>query len=165
MPAYIWRWMVLLSVRFSNALGDAEPLGIAPADLPEPLRGAPYGAEALRALAQFGFLKGDAHGDDFIVAAAQAPRARTPGHGLDDQLHGLAVALEELLGAALAGAQRQPGFHGLRTGGAAVRLTAGKIGSFPLYKKCSLPTCSRSPIPRCGTPSGARTSARRSMSS
>jgi hypothetical protein len=84
--------MVLLNVRFANALGDAETLGIAPRDFLQLLGWAPDCAEALRALAQLGFLEGDAHGDDLVVAPARMTRTRMPGDRLDDQFHGLQLA-------------------------------------------------------------------------
>jgi len=80
---------VFLGLRVADAIGDAEALGVEPAHLPELLRGAPDGAEALRALAKVGFMEGDAHGDDLLVAAAQAAGARCPGNRFDDELDGL----------------------------------------------------------------------------
>ena len=67
----------------ADAVGDAEALGVEPGELPQFLRGTPDGADALGAFAQLGLAKGDAHGDDFVVAAAWAARA---GHGMDSTI-------------------------------------------------------------------------------
>ena len=68
-----------LFVGLYDAAGEAEALGVAPADLPEFLRGAPEGAETQRACAQVGFFERDAHGDDLVIAPARMPGARGPG--------------------------------------------------------------------------------------
>src|SRR5919198_2533167 len=132
MPRYAGIYLgvyVSLAVGSLHALGDAEPLGVAPAHFPKLLCRTPDGAEALGALAQFGFVPCDAHGDDLVVAAAQPGGTRAPGDRLDDELDGLeppavglvaqvahaheplTVALEEFLGSALARAQRESRFH------------------------------------------------------
>jgi len=82
------------------------------------------------------WVDGDAHSDDLVVAAALVPRARAPGNRLDDQLDRLApaavrlivevahankplaVALEELPGAALAWPQGEARLHAAVTGAA-----------------------------------------------
>jgi hypothetical protein len=79
MPAYVRRYKGSSNARFLNAIGDTQPLGIAPSDLPQFLRGSPDGAETLRALSQFGFLKGDAYGNDLVVAPARMARPGVPG--------------------------------------------------------------------------------------
>ena len=61
----------LLFVRCDDSVGNAEALRIAPAELPDLLDRAPDGAEALGALAQVGFVKGNAHWDDLLVAPAR----------------------------------------------------------------------------------------------
>lgn len=112
-----------------DAGGEAEAAGVGPVHFPHFLRGAPDGDEVLGALAQVGFVPGDAHGDDLVVAPAWAAGARGPRHGLDDQLDGLeaaagrsvvqvahahealAEALDELARAVLAGAQGEACLH------------------------------------------------------
>ena len=74
--------------REDDAIGDRQPLGVAPVLFPEFLRRAPEGAEAFGALAQFGFVEGDAHCDDVVVAAPGDARAGFPLGGSDDQLDG-----------------------------------------------------------------------------
>jgi len=116
-------------VDLPDSIGDAQTLCAAPGHLPELLRRSPYGTEALGALAKIGFLPGDAHGDDLVVAAARPAEAGAPGDGFHDQLHGLepaaglrivevahahqafAVALDQFLGAVLAGAQGEASLH------------------------------------------------------
>ena len=56
-------------LRGGNAIGDRQPFGAAPGDLPEFVRRAPEGAEALRALAQTGLVASDANRDDVVVTA------------------------------------------------------------------------------------------------
>ena len=56
-------------LRGGNAIGDRQPFGVAPGDLPEFVRRAPEGAEALGVLAQAGFVAGDANRDDVVVTA------------------------------------------------------------------------------------------------
>lgn len=73
---YLWR-RVRLSCRLYDALGDAEALGVAPGDLPELRCRTPDCAEAQRAGAQVGFVEGDAHGDDLVVAAGARRATRT----------------------------------------------------------------------------------------
>ncbi len=62
-------------------------------------------AEALGAVAQVGFVKGDAHGDDFFVSPARGAHARAPGDGFDDQLY----SLEPLPGGGVAKIPRRCG--------------------------------------------------------
>src|SRR5262245_44199474 len=52
-----------LFVRLSDAVGDAQALGVGPGDLPELLRGAAHAAQAPCALAQVGLCPSDAHGE------------------------------------------------------------------------------------------------------
>lgn len=136
MPAYVDGGIRRLGC---NAVGDAEALGIEPRDFPELLGRALDRAETLGALAQVGFVKGDAHGDDLVVAPARGTGARAPGNGLNDQLYGLeapagggvvevahahealAIAREQLLGAALAGAKREARLHARLTKAGAAR--------------------------------------------
>ena len=113
--------MVFLRVRLLDAVGDAEPLCIAPGDFPQLLYGPPDRAEALCALAQFGFAEGDANGDDLVVGAARVQVAAATARRRRS-------ALDELLGAALAGTQGEASLHGSQTGREAARLTTGKIG-------------------------------------
>src|SRR5882762_5960669 len=108
---------------------DSQALRVSPGQLPQLLRRAPHGAEALGALPKLGFVKCDLHGDDLVVAPAGPARARLPGNRFDDELDGLqppagllvveiahanqalAEALDKLLGAALPRAQRETRLH------------------------------------------------------
>jgi hypothetical protein len=45
--------------------------------------------DALCALAEFRFLKGDANGDDLVIAPVRMSRTRMPRHCFYDQLDGL----------------------------------------------------------------------------
>jgi hypothetical protein len=110
--------------------------------------GTPDGAEALGALAQFGFVPCDAHGDDLVVALARHTGPRAAGNRLDDEFDGLqaaavlfvvkvtyanktpAKALEQFLGPALARPQGNARLHEAKTARGLGALTAGKIGHF-----------------------------------
>jgi len=122
-------------VDLPDSIGDAQTLCAAPGHLPELLRRSPYGTEALGALAKIGFLPGDAHGDDLVVAPARTARPGLPWDGFDDQLDGLeaaaivlvvqvahadelfAVAFDQLLGAALSRTEGEPRLHVAVTNG------------------------------------------------
>src|SRR5512147_930579 len=71
---------------------DAESLAISKSDLPELLRLPPDRAQPLRPLPQVGLVIRDAHVHDVVVAAPRVARLGKPGHGLDDELHGLETA-------------------------------------------------------------------------
>jgi len=58
-------------------------------ELPDFVSGAPDGAEALGAFAQFGFVGADARGGDVFVAPPRRSRPRSPRDGFDDELDGL----------------------------------------------------------------------------
>ena len=64
--------------RTCNAVGKAESAYGAPRKLPDLVRGAPNGAEALGAVAKVGFVEVNADGDDFVRGTAQAARPRGP---------------------------------------------------------------------------------------
>jgi hypothetical protein len=81
-----------LLVALTDSVGDSEAFCVTPGDLPYLLRRAPYGAEALGALAKLGLRPRDAHVHDLVVTPPEMARARTPGDGLDDKLDGLQAA-------------------------------------------------------------------------
>jgi len=75
----------------NHSIGNAQPLRVAPGNLPDLLYRPPYGAEPLGALAQFCLLVGDAYGDDVIVPAPGISPIRLPRGGGNDQLDRLVL--------------------------------------------------------------------------
>jgi hypothetical protein len=129
MAPYAGTYLLLDGYSLHDTILDPQPLAISKSDFPEPLRLAPDGPQPPGPLSQIRLVVPDTHVDDVVVAAPRQSPARLPGHGCDDELHGLeatlvrgvidvahakqpiAEALDELARAGLAGPEGEARLH------------------------------------------------------